>query len=129
LHSAASVSAVFSLHSTLPPHANALQMEQPVTLPSVRFRAAGKLEPTPDLQHPNFDNNTLPLLFSPNWQENFGEPPVLCRSMCHSANNEDLLHQHSNFNAACCNAQRFTLHCSSHPWQQRGMAALRAARP
>jgi hypothetical protein len=52
-------------------------MEEPSILPAVKFRAAGDHEPTPDLQHPVFDNFTLPLLFSPMWQNNFGELSVL----------------------------------------------------
>jgi hypothetical protein len=50
-----------------------LQNEEALLMPPVEFRASGEQEPTPDLQHPVFDSDTLPLLFSSAWQENFGE--------------------------------------------------------
>ncbi|GAB4813596.1 hypothetical protein N2152v2_000642 [Parachlorella kessleri] len=40
-------------------------------LPPLDVRAASSSEATPDLQHPNFAADTIPLLLYPTWQENY----------------------------------------------------------
>ncbi|KAL4451179.1 hypothetical protein ABPG77_009251 [Micractinium sp. CCAP 211/92] len=41
-------------------------------MPLLNFRRPTVMEPTFDLRHPRFETHTLPLLFIPDWLENFG---------------------------------------------------------
>lgn len=44
----------------------------PVQLvPPVTFRARSKLEPALDLQHPEYSNSTIPIIFHPTWMYNY----------------------------------------------------------
>ncbi|KAL4458814.1 hypothetical protein ABPG75_013679 [Micractinium tetrahymenae] len=48
--------------------------EAPSELPPLRFRLAGtsEWEPSADLQHPQFDGTTVPVLLVPEWGQNYG---------------------------------------------------------
>jgi hypothetical protein len=42
-------------------------------VPVAEFRPAGQQEPSPDLQSPVFEADTLPMLFVAKWQDNFSK--------------------------------------------------------
>lgn len=52
----------------------------PEVLPPLVFRAAAAHEPCEDLRHPVFNNRTIPLLLTAEWQENYGKA-CACRCL------------------------------------------------